>query len=668
MHNAFSATLAASLSFLSITVGSATAATLVRSALPAAGVPAGWSATATRQIVPLRASDLGPVPANMPMRVVVGLQMRDPAGARDIVRRQHTHGDPMFGSYLTPQEFTARFNPTGAQVAAVGRYLAQHGFAHLVAAPNNLLISADARASAVEAAFATQIHWFRQSLNGTRVVYANVTPASVPLALRGTVLGVLGLHNFTMRTAIRKSPRAIQARIAATFAAHLRGGSLGAGVEHPATTASPTPAPSPSPTPLSYPTAQACLVTQIDGVCSREYGPYDFQANYDGLSPNDKLKAGQFTGSNSTSGFRTKIAIFAEGDVTQVVTDLATYQQTFNVFAYGLERPFGVSIVPVGTPSGDTSGQDEFDLDTQVSTGIAAGVKHLYIYDTTSLSDSDTALEFNRFATDVVAQAGSASFGEPEALAYADGAMTIDDEIFNEAASQGQTVFSSAGDNGAACPILVATGVPYVPGVVGVCYPASSPYVVGVGGTSLMSNANTSVYGGEIGWQGTGGGQSEFETPTYWQDTVVPAELSVDGEDRTVPDISMDADNELSPAIVIVSGAAEGVGGTSLSTPLSLGVWSRLLSSHPSAYGSKKGFGYAAPALYYEFTQFPYPTPPPLPTGPPGYETGVIGGFHDIEIGNNGLWPALPAYDNMTGMGSLDINVQALDIDLAGAP
>jgi len=72
--------------------------------------------------------------------------------------------------------------------------------------------------------------------------------------------------------------------------------------------------------------------------------------------------------------------------------------------------------------------------------------------------------------------------------------------------------------------------------------------------------------------------------------------------------------------------------------------------------------------LYYEFTQFPYPTPPPLPTGPPGYETGVIGGFHDIEIGNNGLWPALPAYDNMTGMGSLDINVQALDIDLAGAP
>ena len=210
--------------------------------------------------------------------------------------------------------------------------------------------------------------------------------------------------------------------------------------------------------------------------------------------------------------------------------------------------------------------------------------------------------------------------------------------------------------------------MPFVPGVVGVCYPASSPDVVAVGGTSLMTDQNTSAYGGEIGWQGTGGGQSAFEPPSSYQNSVVPTALSGDGEFRTVPDIAMDSDNNVSPAIVVVSGTPEGVGGTSLASPLSLGVWSRLLSAHPGTYGSKKPFGYASPALYYEYTQFPYATPPPAPKGPPGFETGVIGGYHDIEIGNNGLWGALPAYDNMTGMGSFDINVQALDIALPGAP
>lgn len=647
------ATMLAGFGSFGLAATSTPAATLT-SQFGANHVPAGWGATATRQVIPLQARDLGPVPANMPMRIVVGMRLRDPAGAKAVERRQNTPGDPMFASYLTPSEFTARFSPSGAQVAAVGHYLAEHGFRNLVAEPNNLVISGEAPAAAVEAAFDTQIHRFRTA-HGT-FEYANVSPALVPAALQNSVVSVLGLHSLTAHTFLRKAPAAVQARIRAQFRSRLA--SLGG--SRPDTASSPTPPPGP--------TAQPCALPAVNGVCSREYGPYDFQAAYDGLSPNDKLKPGQFDGTNSTSGFRAKIAIFAEGDVSQVVTDLATYQQMFNVFQYGLERPFKVSVIKVGHPSSDTSGQDEFDLDTQSSTAIAAGVKHLYIYDTTSLSDADTSLEFSRFATDAVAQAGSASFGEPEALAYADGSMTLDDEIFNEASAQGQTVFSSAGDNGAACPVIAATGVPFVPGVVGVCYPASSPDIVAVGGTSLMTDQNLSTYGGEIGWQGTGGGQSEFESPSTYQDSVVPVALSADGEDRTVPDVSMDADNNISPAIVVVSGSPEGVGGTSLSSPLSLGVWARLLSAYPGAFGSKKPFGWGVAAWYYEYAQFPYPTPPPLPTGPPGFETGVIGGFHDIEIGTNGLWTALPAYDNMTGMGSFDINVQTEDIDLPGAP
>jgi pseudomonalisin len=595
--------------------------------MPLPAAPPGWAPTATRAIVPLHALDLGAVSGTMPVHVVVGLRLRDPAGAEALVRHQNTRGDALYHHTVTPAAFTARFGPTANQSEAVARYLGARGFSNVHVSANRQLVDGTARVAVVQSAFHTELHAFRQTFAGqTRTFYANVTPAFVPSPLRGTVLSVLGLHNMAAKPFLRKSPAAIQRRIAAlqrSAAQRVR--------------------------PDAKPTSQPCFATPVNGVCSREYGPYDFQAAYDAWK--------------QPTGKHTSIAIFAEGDVSQVPIDLATYQQMF-----GIKAHFPVTVIQVGTPSSDTSGQDEFDLDTQVSTAIADKVKHLYIYDTTSLSDSDTTLEFNQFVVDMKAQAASASFGEPEADAYADGAMFQDDQIFNEAAAQGQTVFASAGDNGAACPVLIATGVPFVPGVVGVCYPADSPYVTGVGGTTLMTDENNSTYGGEIAWQGTGGGQSEFELPPSWTTPVVPTQYSVDGTERTIPDIAMDADNNISPAIVVVSGTAEGVGGTSLSSPLALGSWARLLSDHPGAFGSNAPFGYAPPAFYYEAAQFPIPTPPPVPTGPPGFQTSMVGGYHDIYFGSNGLWTGAPGYDLVTGIGTFDIGAQMADIDLPGAP
>ncbi|MBV9647166.1 MAG: hypothetical protein JO043_06870, partial [Candidatus Eremiobacteraeota bacterium] len=154
----------------------------------------------------------------------------------------------------------------------------------------------------------------------------------------------------------------------------------------------------------------------------------------------------------------------------------------------------------------------------------------------------------------------------------------------------------------------------------------------------------------------------------WWTKPVVPVQYSVNGTERTIPDIAMDADNNVSPAIVMVKGAPVGVGGTSLSSPLSVGSWARLLSAHPGAFGSKAPFGFAAPAFYYEYTQFPIPNPPPQPVGPPGFQTSPVGGYHDIYFGDNGLWPAAPGYDLVTGMGTLDIGIQMTDIVLPGAP
>ena len=212
----------------------------------------------------------------------------------------------------------------------------------------------------------------------------------------------------------------------------------------------------------------------------------------------------------TATGSKTAIAIFAEGNVTGVVNDLRL-AETSNKLP---EVP--VKIVQVGLASPDTSGADEFDMDTQYSTGMANTVSTLYIYTTTSLSDSDVALMFNHFAAQKLARAGSASFGLCEVFAYLDGSMLVDDNAFLEAAAQGQTVFASTGDNGSACGVAVgANGVPGL-GAPMVEYPAASPYVIGAGGTTLLTNSDGS-WNNEVAWYAGGGGISQFEISPYWQ-------------------------------------------------------------------------------------------------------------------------------------------------------
>jgi len=212
---------------------------------------------------------------------------------------------------------------------------------------------------------------------------------------------------------------------------------------------------------------------------------------------------------STVSGSQTAIAIFAEGDLTQVLKDLRVAEQV-----NGLPQ-VPVQVIQVGLASPDTAGQGEWDLDTQMSTGMADNVSKLFIYDTTSLSDSDVALMFNKFAHQNIARAGSASFGLCETFAYLDGSMLADDQVFLEAAAQGQTVFSSTGDNGSACPVEGATnGVPLSGAAGMVEYPGSSPYVVAVGGTTLTTDSSYN-YIAEVGWDAGGGGISQWESSPF---------------------------------------------------------------------------------------------------------------------------------------------------------
>jgi len=249
------------------------------------------------------------------------------------------------------------------------------------------------------------------------------------------------------------------------------------------------------------------------------------------------------------------------------------------------------------------------------------------------MTDSDLAISFNRFAAQKLARAGNASFGECEILAYLDGSMLADDEVFAEAAAQGQTVFSSTGDVGADCPVQGTNGVPDS-GLPMQSYPAASPYVVAVGGTTLLTHTD-GTYDTEIAWYSGGGGISLFEYSMFWQSGIVP---SYAAGDKGLPDMAMDADPNTG-ANIIVGGSAEVVGGTSLSSPLSMGVWARLESAHHNK------LGFASPLLY-KLASPANTSTPALPS---------VTGFNDIIVGTNAGYAATPGWDYTTGMGSFDI-------------
>jgi subtilase family serine protease len=339
--------------------------------------------------------------------------------------------------------------------------------------------------------------------------------------------------------------------------------------------------------------------------------------------------------------------VIAEGDVTGVVSDLRYAESYFNL------PQVPVTVVTVGLKSPDTAGGGEWALDTQSSTGMAQNVKALYIYATTSLTDSDIANAYSSWVKQDVAQVGNSSFGECEYQAYLDGAMKVDDNLFMQAASQGQTMFASTGDTGSSCALAPTNGAPGS-GPPMVSYPAASPYAAAVGGTSVVRNTTDSNYVGEVAWNAGGGGLSQFENATSWEQPVqITTGILAAGNLRGVPDIAMAADAEAGAYRVYGNNPGLGactqgcsIGGTSESSPLAMGAWARILSAHNNVPG------FAPPRFYRNYQQ--YEGGETLVQGPPPTES--YGGFHDIISGANGTYTAIPGYDYTTGVGTLNVS------------
>ncbi|MGH8861933.1 MAG: S53 family peptidase [Jatrophihabitantaceae bacterium] len=347
-----------------------------------------------------------------------------------------------------------------------------------------------------------------------------------------------------------------------------------------------------------------------------------------GYFPREFVKV--YDAGRTKQGAGTTLAVFADGALTQTIKDLRLAEARRH-----LPR-VPVSLVHAGPRSRDTSGVDEWNLDTQTSTGAAPYASRLYVYVSTSLTNADLARAINRWAAQDVARSGSASLGECDALPFLDGSMAVDDIALAEAAAQGQTFFASTGDTGSACAVAPTNGVPGA-GLPDTEYPASSRYAVAVGGTTLDTDAKDN-YVREIAWNAGGGGASPVENGGYWQRGVVPTAAA---DVRGLPDIALDADPNTG-ALIYVRGKVTQIGGTSLSSPLALGLWTRLQSSH----GNRLGF--AAPKLYRLYTKAQGSTAPVPPRS--------VRGFPDIIVGGNGAYAATPGWDYTTGLGSFDVD------------
>jgi kumamolisin len=153
-------------------------------------------------------------------------------------------------------------------------------------------------------------------------------------------------------------------------------------------------------------------------------------------------------------------------------------------------------------------------------------------------------------------------------------------------------------------------------------YASSDPFVVGVGGTTLVLDPEGTV-ASETGWANGGGGKSKFFAKPKWQ----KAPSIVHETKRLVPDVSLTADPD-DGAFLVLGGKVVQIGGTSWSAPVWAGFSALLNESRVKA--GKPALPFLNPLIY------------PL---------AGSGAFRDIVSGSNGQFEAHKGFDLVTGLG-----------------
>jgi hypothetical protein len=615
----------------------------------ASGAPV--SITAAPRI-PSGAKAIGAVSGATTQTGALVLRPRDEAALKQFIGEVSDSRSASFHRYLAPGAFASRFGPTQATIEAVKSQLAGDGLRVTNVASDGLIVSFTGSASQVERAFQTRLARYRLA-DGT-VGQATTTSVAVPSSIAGAVAAVVGLNDL-----VRMRPHSLVH--APASARGVRPAARAGSLAHPAG--------SPSACANAQHAAQQ-FGGLTDDQIANAYGAF-------GLYGAGDRAAGQH------------IAVFELEPFAP--SDIKTFDTCYFGETAAAQMAERLHTIPVdgGQPTGQGSG--EAILDIEDVSAIAPGAT-IDVYEspnnTFGVLDQYAAIVNND--TDKVV---TSSWGlcEQAVQLGAPGTQQAESFLFEQAAAQGQSVFSAAGDTGSDdCNAFRAPVPPAGQNPLSVDDPSSQPYAVAVGGTTI-DNAATQppqehVWNDGAQWGAAGGGISmSWAMPSWQQGSRVPGIVLPGSSDyaqansvesrfeyppgfcqaylagassstlcRTLPDVSAQAD-EFTGAVTIFSTEFENpetpdgwitTGGTSSSAP----IWAALLAvanASPTCAANPataSGVGFVSPLLYA------------VASNPAAYRAS----FNDITAGNNDnygldnglVFPARTGYDLASGLGS----------------
>jgi hypothetical protein len=323
---------------------------------------------------------------------------------------------------------------------------------------------------------------------------------------------------------------------------------------------------------LPKPGYRACMALRVEGSTTpqAEVTP---DATPSGFGPVDLKSAYNLP---ATGGSGVTVAVVDAQDDPDAASDLATYRSTYGLPACTTANGCFKKVNQTGGttyPTPDTGWSGEIMLDIEMVSAACPSCNILLVEaNSANDSDLDTAVNYAAAHATVVSNSygGSESSSDPS------------DSAYNHS---GVLITASSGDEGYE-----------------VEFPASSPTVLAVGGTSLTKSSGTARGWTESVWstsasEGAGSGCSRYETQPSWQtsNTNIKAVCSK----RAVADVSAVADPATGVAVLDTygSGGWAVYGGTSVASPLVAAIYA--LTGHA---GGSPSYAYSNPGNFYDVT------------------------------------------------------------------
>jgi pseudomonalisin len=588
-----------------------------------------------------QAERLGAAPASTRLTVGVGLAHPNAAGEQHLYTELYNPKSPLYRHFLSAGQYDAQFGVPRPTVRAAEAWLRSGGLTGVSADAAGDYVTGTGTVTQLASLMHTRFGSFRV---GTVHFIANTVAPEVPAAL--PVVGVLGLDTLHRSYTDLDVQRVNAANgVKAPSVARPAGGAAYTGTYTP----------------------------------QNMWGIYDMPSSDEGQ--------GQAAG------------LFMEGYTNSVIANLRVYERRHHL------PQVPVRVVRGGkgndTAFGDNTDAIEWYLDSDAISGMAPKLRQLDLYTATNLFDVSVGHDFATWADDPKGPAQmNASFGECEAspanpalgpLAQppfyygteaGDELESVAEPILMHANLEGRTLFASTGDTGGSCPAVV---VPVLGAGNGVTpqpvpeqnYPAASSHVTAVAGTVAQTQGQAppnkpAKRASEKGWTYSGGGSSFYiKEPAYQKKVAAidrPCVSDPNGSPyppgticRGVADIadmsgtvfSYESSDTLATNFYDIESdmTDSGEGGTSLASPLAVGMWSRIQAAAPA----RKGLGFANETFYRV-----------------GLGKHYHRDFYDITQsetqGGNFYYQSGPGWDYVSGWGALDVKHIIQDVDYRTTP